>query len=403
ALEETQITDEPQEVIVHVECGTQNLGGAIHNAFKAKIPMLVFAGASPYTQEGELVGSRNEFIHWFQDVNDQRGIMRGYSKYDNEIRTGANVKQLVHRSLQIAKSEPQGPVYLMGPREVMEEEIEPVTIDTELWEPIAESALAEHDVFQLVEDLVAAKNPMVVTSYLGKMKEAVEQLVELCDRLSIPVLESVPQMMNFPADHPMHCGYQWNEDRQHPVLAEADFILVIDSDITWIPTKNKPKQDATIYYIDADPLKEDMPLWYIPSKRFYRADSLVALHQINQQLNEMKALPETEIEKRRQTVTTFHDELKAAAKVAETSDGDVITPEYLTACVGEVIDENTIILNDGITNYGANTTHIAANKPGSYYSSGAGSLGWNGGAAIGAKLANPDKTVISLTGDGSYL
>src|SRR5699024_5432490 len=204
------------------------------------------------TQEGETTGSWNEFIDWFQDVNDQRGIMRGYSKYDNVIRTGKNVKQLIHRSLQIEKSELQGPVYLMGPRKVMDEGIEPVTIDTQLLEHIVESALAEHDVFQLVADLVAAKNPMVVTSYLGKMKEAVEQLVELCDRLSIPVLESVPQMMNFPADHPMHCGYQWNEDRQHPVLAEADFILVIDSDIPWIPTKNKPKQDATIYYIDAE-------------------------------------------------------------------------------------------------------------------------------------------------------
>ncbi len=76
------------------------------------------------------MGSRNEFIHWIQDVFDQRGIMRGYSKYNNEIRTGTNVKQLVHRSLQFAKSDPKGPVYLMGAREVMEEEVEPVTIDT---------------------------------------------------------------------------------------------------------------------------------------------------------------------------------------------------------------------------------------------------------------------------------
>src|SRR5699024_7002367 len=184
-----QMTGEPQAVIVHVECGTQNLGGAIHNAFKAKIPMLVFAGASPYTQEGELVGSRNEFIHWFQDVNDQRGIMRGYSKYDNEIRTGANVKQLVHRSLQIAKSEPQGPVYLMGPRETMEEETERIEIDPELWQPIAPSALPRKDVQQLVSDLLSADDPLVVTSYLGREKEAVNELVSLCDRLSIPVLE----------------------------------------------------------------------------------------------------------------------------------------------------------------------------------------------------------------------
>jgi len=398
-----QMTGEPQAVIVHVECGTQNLGGAIHNAFKAKIPMLVFAGASPYTQEGELVGSRNEFIHWFQDVNDQRGIMRGYSKYDNEIRTGANVKQLVHRSLQIAKSEPQGPVYLMGPRETMEEETERIEIDPELWQPIAPSALPRKDVQQLVSDLLSADDPLVVTSYLGREKEAVNELVSLCDRLSIPVLESVPQTMNFPADNPMHTGYRWNEDHQHPLLEEADFILAIDSDVPWIPTKNKPSDDAIIYYIDADPLKEEMPLWYIPSKRFYRADSLVALKQINEEIESSNKVNESSVSARKNKVTEFHNELKKQARSVEEQYKDIITPEFLTACVREVMDEDTIILNEGITNYGAITTHIEATQPGSYFSSGAGSLGWNGGAAIGAKLARPDKTVISLTGDGSYL
>lgn len=398
-----QATGEPQAVIVHVECGTQNLGGAIHNAFKAKVPVLVFAGASPHTQEGEMLGSRNEFIHWFQDVNDQRGIMRGYSKYDNEIRSGKNVKQLVHRSLQIAKSEPQGPVYLMGPREAMEEETEPVEINTELWEPISSSALPEKDVNDLVADLAAAENPIVVTSYLGKKEKAVAELIELCDKLAIPVLESVPQTMNFPANNPMHVGYQWNEDRQHPILEEADFILAIDSDVPWIPTKNKPAENAIIYYIDADPLKEDMPLWYIPSKRFYRADSLIALQQINKALETNQSSDESSVAQRREKITNFHKEMKDEVAAAEIQKEGMITPEYLTACVREIVDENTIVLNEAITNYGVVTSHIGATEPGSYFSSGAGSLGWNGGAAIGAKLAHPDKTVISLTGDGSYL
>src|SRR5690625_1535449 len=88
---------------------------------------------------------------WSERVSGRRRhtrVPRDWSSdvcYSDLIRTGKNVKQLVHRSLQIAKSEPQGPVYLMGPREVMEEETELVSIDTELWEPIAESALAEHD------------------------------------------------------------------------------------------------------------------------------------------------------------------------------------------------------------------------------------------------------------------
>ena len=63
--------------------------------------MLVFAGASPFTQAGEMRGSRNEFIQWIQDVPDQRGLVRGYVRYENEIRVGANARQIVHRALQI--------------------------------------------------------------------------------------------------------------------------------------------------------------------------------------------------------------------------------------------------------------------------------------------------------------
>lgn len=397
-----QVTGEPQAVIVHVECGTQNLGGAIHNAFKAKVPVFVFAGASPYTQEGEIFGSRNEFIHWFQDVKDQRGIMRDYAKYDNEIRTGKNVKELVFRALQIAKSEPQGPVYLMGPREVMEEETEKKELDPTLWQPVTAGALSETDVKELIEDLMRAKNPVIVTSYLGKREVAVEQLVKLSDKLAIPVIESVPQTMNFPFDHHMHCGYQWNEARQHPILEEADFVLVIDSDVPWIPTKNKPPKDAKIYYIDADPLKEDMPLWYIPSKRFFQANSLLALQQINEALQRKRNYPEDKIYERKKRVETYRKEMLQQLKERERISGNVITPEYLTACVRELVDENTIVLNEAITSYGIVNSHIGHTVPGSYFSSGAGSLGWNGGAAIGMKLAKSDKTIISLTGDGCY-
>ena len=63
-----QVTGQAQAVLVHVECGTQSLGGAVHNVSRGRVPVLIFAGASPLTQEGELPGSRNEFIHWLQDT-----------------------------------------------------------------------------------------------------------------------------------------------------------------------------------------------------------------------------------------------------------------------------------------------------------------------------------------------
>ncbi|GAB3062612.1 thiamine pyrophosphate-requiring protein [Virgibacillus ainsalahensis] len=397
-----QITGEPQAVMVHVECGTQNLGGALHNAYKGRVPVLIFAGASPYTQEGELIGSRNEFIQWIQDVPDQRGIVRGYTKYDNEIRSGSNVKQLVHRSLQIAKSSPQGPVYLMGAREAMEEETTPVTVRPEMWQPVAPMALPNQELEQVVNDIISAKNPLIVTSYLGKDTQAVEELIEFSETLSIPVIESVPNYMNFPSDSPMHCGYQWNTPGQNDLLEEADLVLVFNSDVPWIPSKNKPSDDCTVYYFDEDPLKESIPLWYIPSKQFFAVDSLTALKQLNHSLSKSNVDRDT-INQRREKITSYHSEQRSEWKDKEIAQNNVITPAYLTACVSEVIDDDTIIMNEGISNYETIYTHLHCNRPGSIFGSGGGSLGWNGGAALGAKLASKDKKVINLTGDGSYM
>lgn len=81
----------------------------------------------------------------------------------------------------------------------------------------------------------------------------------------------------------------------------------------------------------------------------------------------------------------------------------MITPEYLTAAVRDRSDARTLFLNEAITNYKAVTDHLRATRPATVFTSGGGSLGWNGGAAVGMKLASPEKTIVCLTGDGSYL
>ena len=202
------ITGEPQAVFVHVECGTQSLAGAVHNAAKGRAPVLIFAGSSPVTQEGELRGSRNEFIHWLQDVFDQREIVRGYMKYDNEIRNGVNVKQIVFRAMQFATSDPQGPVYLMGSREVMEQEIPDVHLSREYWPTLPPSPAPDQFIASFVKALEKARRPLVVTSSLGRNVAAVPELVRLCEHWGIGVLESVPNCVNFPASHAMYQGVQ---------------------------------------------------------------------------------------------------------------------------------------------------------------------------------------------------
>ena len=61
-----------------------------------------------------------------------------------------------------------------------------------------------------------------------KNTAAVNELVALSEKLAIPVIEAAPNYMNFPADHPLHVGYQWNAQKQNDILAEADLVLILD-------------------------------------------------------------------------------------------------------------------------------------------------------------------------------
>jgi acetolactate synthase I/II/III large subunit len=397
-----QVSGRAQGVMVHVDCGTQALGGAIHNAAKGRVPVLIFAGSSPATQEGELRGSRNEFIHWIQDVFDQRGIVRGYMRYDNEIRTGKNVRQLVHRAMQFAYSDPKGPVYLTATREVLEAQIDPVTIDRDHWPATAPTALPPDGVERVAAALAGARRPLVVTSYLGRSHAAVEELVRLTRIAGVGVVDSVPSCLNFPTDDPAYLGPQWNEKRQNQPLAEADLVLVIDSDVPWIPLINSPSESAQIIHIDVDPLKQQMPLWYIHAQQVYRADAATALRQLNQRLETMK-LDARGVEERRDHYARRHAERSAELERLERARSDELTPEYLTACVRDAIGPDAIVLSEGVTNFPAISNHCGRTRPGTFFSAGGGSLGWNGGAAVGAKLARPDAVVAALTGDGSYL
>lgn len=393
-----QATGVAQAVIVHVECGTQSLGGAVHNAAKGRIPVLIFAGASPFTQEGELRGSRNEFIQWIQDVHDQRGLVRGYMRYDYELKTGRNVRQIVHRALQFANSDPKGPVYLMGAREVMEEEIPRAVANPALYLAVAGCALPASGVAAIGVALAAAERPLVVTSYLGRSAAAVAALTAFCRKHGVGVLESVPNYLNFPHTDALYQGNQWNQPVQNEALASADLVLVIDSDVPWISAVSRPAGNAVIFQIDCDPLKEQMPLFQLAAAGVFRAEAATALAQLGE-----LAAEDSKVTARLAHWAALHAGRLARLEALEAIPETEITPEYLVARVRELAGEEALFLNEGISNYHTVFNHLRLSEAGRIFTSGGGSLGWNGGAAFGVKLARPEKTVIALTGDGSYM
>ncbi|WAH36310.1 thiamine pyrophosphate-requiring protein [Alicyclobacillus dauci] len=397
-----QATGNLQAVFVHVDVGTQNMGGALHNAMRGRIPLFIFAGASPVTLDGEMTGSRNEFIHYLQDISDQRATVREYTKWNYDLHVGHNIDLAVKRAIQVAKSEPTGPVYLMAAREMLEEEFESSDVTARDLEPVRASALTPDQAREIATAIANAQFPLVITSYLGRNHDAVKELIALSDEWAVPVMEAGPFYMNFPADHPMHLGYE-DFVEENPYLAKADVVVVIDSDIPWMTQNSHRSASSTLYWIDSDPIKETIPLWYYSGQVAFRADACQALKQIRAELSQL-SFDDGVREQRRQSVESESKRLREewAKDEAMPADG-VITPEFLTKAVREVIDDETIVVNETISNYRVAWRHLQNKTPGGFFGSGASSLGWHGGAAVGVKLANPDKTVIALTGDGSYI
>jgi acetolactate synthase-1/2/3 large subunit len=113
------VSGKPVATAAHVDCGTQHYGGAIHTAWHAGLPVLITAGIPPTAYPGSAVGAREPEGHlWLQQTFDQNGIVRQYTKWDHLLKSYDNPGLTVSRALQVACTEPRGPVYLSIPREV---------------------------------------------------------------------------------------------------------------------------------------------------------------------------------------------------------------------------------------------------------------------------------------------
>ncbi|KPM43709.1 hypothetical protein AK830_g2893 [Neonectria ditissima] len=407
-----RLTGKPQCVIIHVDVGTQGLGAAVHNASTGRAPILVFAGLSPFTLEGELRGSRTEYIHWIQDVPDQRQIVSQYCRYTAEIKTGTNVKQMVNRALQFATSDPKGPVYLCGAREVMEADITPYSLNQDFWDPVELGGLPKSAVTKISEALASAKEPLLITGYAGRNKKAPAALVELANTVKgLRVLDTGGSDMCFPSDHPGWLGLRFGADE---AITTADAIVVLDCDVPWIPTRCKPREDAKIYHIDVDPLKQQMPLFYIQSNSRYRADALTSIEQITAALKAPELaskLEATAVEAEQKVAKAYEAKLAAIAKAAEPQQDGTFGTGHLCQVLRNVCPDDTLWAIEAVTNTTFVHDNLQPKTPGSWLNCGGGGLGWSGGGALGIKLATDfenggkgkGKFVVQIVGDGTYL
>ena len=396
-------TGRAQAVFVHVDAGTANACMAIQNLFRYRLPVLLFAGRAPYTLHGELPGSRDTYVHFVQDPFDIASIVRPYVKWEYSLPSGIVVKEALARASAFAQSDPPGPVYMMLPRETLAEEWDDA--DMPAYPParygsVQAGGIEPVRVNAIAEALMAAESPIALTAYLGRKPEAVAVLDRLAQTCGIRVAEFNSIDLNISQDSPCFAGFD-----PLPLLEQANLGLLLDSDVPFIPQYARRAGAIQWIQIDVDPLKSDFPMWGFPTDIRIQGDCATVLRQV---LDAVEARADDAWRRRvAERMAGWGVAREAAVKrraAASANKGvsGALSPAFLFATLNERLSQDDIVVNEAIRNAPILQEHITRTKPRSYVGLAGGGLGFSGGMALGLKLAQPERRVVQVIGDGGF-
>ncbi len=397
------LTGRGQAVMVHVDAGTANSVMGMHNMFRGRLPVMLIAGKAPFTIRGELEGSRDNYVHFVQDPFDIASLVRPYVKWEYSLPSGVIAKEVLRRAHSVMQSDPQGPVYMTLPREVLAESVdgeEVCTFNSQRFGPVMSGGIDATRAQAIAQELMTAVQPIAVTSYLGRNPEAVLALEDLAMLCGIQVFEFNPSFLCIPRNSPCFAGFDASI-----AMRSADTGLLLDVDVPWLPKFVQDNPDTRWTHVDVDPIKKDFPMWGFATDVRVQADCAKVLRQVAEivrsQANDEFRL---RVANRIASWTGPRDErMKLIAQAAQ-DPGQLgaISPAYLCAALGAAIDDQDIVINEAIRNTFAVLNQITRTRAQTLLCGAGGGLGYSGGMALGAKLANPNVRVVQIVGDGGF-
>jgi acetolactate synthase-1/2/3 large subunit len=396
-------TGRGQAVLVHVDAGTANAAMAMHNLFRARIPVLLMAGRAPATTFGQVEGGRDTYVHFVQEPFDQGSVVRPYVKWEYTLPWPSMAAEVIARAASVMQSDPPGPVYLMLPREMLAAPCPPPEVADFPGRRNAPIRAGHGDpaaIRRIAERLVASEDPMIVTAYAGRDPQAPALLEQLATLAGVRVCEFNTVHMNIRRDSPCFGGYL-----PGPSVEKADFGLLLDVDVPWIPRTTRVSPGAYWAQMDVDALKREMPMWGFAAEERVEGATVALLTQL---IEAVEALATPAFRQRAQgrmeRLAREHEQRtkRVALAAAEPGTPGAINVQYLCAMLGKALAPEDVVINEAIRNTMAVFDQVPRSLPGTLVGLPGGGLGFSGGMALGMKLAQPGRRVVSVVGDGSF-
>ncbi|MDJ0796493.1 MAG: thiamine pyrophosphate-binding protein [Calothrix sp. MO_167.B12] len=389
-------TQKPALVQIHSTPGLGNAIGALYQAKRGHSPLVVIGGdagvkyqAMDAQMAGDLVAFAEPVTKWSTMVKDPSSLLR-----------------IIRRAIKIASTPPMGPVYVCVPMDILDAPVVEEVIPTSF--PSTKVVPDEETIKTVAKMLAEAQAPMIFIGDGIAFSGAQKELTEVAEIIGAEVWSADAGELNMSYAHPLYqgstghmFGYQ-----SKPITSKGDVNLV--SGTYMLPEVfpelgNIFKPDAKVIHIDLDAyeIAKNHPV-----DIGLVCDPKLTLNKLTDVLKDLMTSEQKEAAKNRIATITQAKQSKLQSQLEADKVVRDSVPLHFSRFMEELaaqLPEDAIIFDEALTNSPPITRYVTPTEPGQYFLTRGGSLGVGIPSAMGVKIANPDKTVIGITGDGGAM
>ena len=387
-------TGKPSFVNLHIETGLGNGISLLHNANAGGTPLVLTAGNK----------DMRELAHGRTDLAD---MTRQFTKWSVEVTHPEAVPVVLQRAFNEAKTPPTGPTFVAFSADALDGEADVDIVPSP--QGYSHGAPDRRAIEDAVRLLAEASNPVMLVGDRVAQSGASSEAVRVAELLGARVYASSYSEMNFPTSHPqfmdrVRLGYSDTVD----LLSEADVVLAVGTLASGYYMLSGPNirylgPNTRLVHIDQDASgvgstqRTDVAMV---------ADPKAALEDLAYALESSMSGSAREAAKSRAVAAAEAKEAKRSAwerRLKERWDTEPMSAERMMSELASSLPPDTIIVDDAVTSALALQNSVSFDEPGSVYGGRGGALGWGMGGAMGVKLANPNRPVVAVVGDGSAM
>jgi len=378
---EGKLTGRPAVAMATRGVGASNLAIGVHTARQDSTPMLVLLGHV----ETDFLGREA-----FQEV-DLSAFYAPITKWSATVHRADRLAEFVARGLRIATSGRPGPVMLALPADVLGETVQD-EIEAHV-PPPPRSGPTPVDVRAIAERLATARRPVVIAG--GGAQSARKSLISFAEAWGAGVYAAFRRQDVFPNEHPNYLGHLTLGTTQEILraLEEADLVLVVGCRLSEVTTQtySLPRGDQAVIQIDIDPNEVGATG---PAELGLVSDAGAALAAL---VGQARTSPPA------RDWAEGHKVYLDSSTIPPDRSGEGIDPARVVGAMREALPEDALLTNDAGNFSVFIHRYWRYNHPGTQLASTNGAMGYGVPAAVAAKLAAPDRTVVACCGDGGFL